>query len=164
MAVTWRRAESPLGDIVVIADDDWLLRLILPGSRERVPDGAAEGGPTVDRAARELGEWFDGRRTAFDVPLAPEGTAFQRRVWAQLVAVPHGKTASYRDVAEAIGQPAATRAVGAAVGRNPIPLIIPCHRIVGADGALVGYSGGGGIDTKRRLLELERGVLTLELG
>ena len=87
----------------------------------------------------------------------------QRRVWAALVGVPYGETASYGDIAAAIGQPTATRAVGAANGRNPIPLIIPCHRIIGTDGSLTGYSGGGGIETKRYLLDFERGVLTLEV-
>ena len=102
-------------------------------------------------------------RQHFDLPLAPVGTTFQRRVWAALVAVPYGETASYGDIAAAIGQPTATRAVGAANGRNPIPLIIPCHRIIGTDGSLTGYSGGGGIETKRYLLDFEQGVLTLEV-
>lgn len=161
--VTWRRAPSPLGDLIAVADDDWLTDLLLPGDNRSVPEGAAEGGPTVDRAARELDEWFARERERFDLPLAPRGTAFQRRVWAALVAVPYGRTASYRDIAAAIGQPTATRAVGAANGRNPIPLIIPCHRVIGADGALVGYSGGGGIETKRHLLDFEQGVLSLNV-
>lgn len=161
--ITWRSAPSPLGDLVAVADDDWLTDLILPGEARVVPEGAVEGGPTVDRAAAQLGAWFARERERFDLPLAPRGSAFQRRVWAALVAVPYGTTASYREIATAIGQPTATRAVGAANGRNPIPLIIPCHRVIGADGALVGYSGGGGIETKRTLLDFEQGVLSLNV-
>ena len=161
--ITFRRVPTPLGEVTVVADDDWLTELHLPGDRGVVPEGAVEGGPSVDRAAQQLGEWFAGEREHFDLPLAPNGTAFQRRVWAALVAVPYGETASYGDIAAAIGQPTATRAVGAANGRNPIPLIIPCHRIIGTDGSLTGYSGGGGIETKRYLLDFERGVLTLEV-
>jgi methylated-DNA-[protein]-cysteine S-methyltransferase len=161
--ITFRRVPTPLGEVTVVADDDWLTELHLPGDRGVVPDDATEGGPTVDRAAQQLGEWFAGEREHFDLPLAPAGTAFQRRVWAALVGVPYGETASYGDIAAAIGQPTATRAVGAANGRNPIPLIIPCHRIIGTDGSLTGYSGGGGIETKRYLLDFERGVLTLEV-
>ena len=161
--VTWRRAPSPLGDLLAIADDDWLTDLLLPGDAREPPADAVEGGPTVDRAAAQLAEWFAGTRERFDLPLAPRGTAFQRRVWAALVAVPYGETATYGDIAAAIDQPTATRAVGAANARNPIPLIIPCHRVVGADGALVGYSGGGGVPTKRYLLDLERGALTLDV-
>jgi len=161
--VTWRRLPTPLGEVTVIADDDWLTELHLPGDDGVVPADAVEGGPTVDRAAAQLAEWFTGDRRHFDLPLAPVGTAFQRRVWAALVAVPYGETATYGDIAAAIGQSTATRAVGAANARNPIPLIIPCHRVVGAGGALVGYSGGGGIPTKRYLLDLERGALTLDV-
>jgi len=161
--VTWRRVPTPLGELVVVAEDDWLTELHLPGDDGVVPVGAVEGGPTVDRAAAQLAEWFAGERKHFDLPLAPVGTAFQRRVWAALVAVPHGRTTTYGDIAAAIGQPAATRAVGAANGRNPIPLIIPCHRVIGSNGALVGYSGGGGVATKRYLLDVEQGVLTLDV-
>jgi methylated-DNA-[protein]-cysteine S-methyltransferase len=161
--LTFRRIETPLGVVTAVADDDWLTALHLPGDAFALPGDAVEGGPTVDRAAVQLAEWFAGEREHFDLPLAPAGTTFQRRVWAALVAVPYGETATYGDIAAAIGQPTATRAVGAANGRNPIPLIIPCHRVIGSDGSLTGYSGGGGIETKRHLLDLERGVLALEV-
>lgn len=161
--ITYRRAPSPLGELTVVADDDWLTELHLPGDAGVVPPDAVEGGPTVDRAAAQLAEWFAGDRRHFDLPLAPLGTAFQRRVWAALVSVPYGETATYGDIAAAIGQPTATRAVGAANGRNPIPLIIPCHRVIGSNGAMVGYSGGGGVATKRYLLDVEQGVLTLDV-
>ena len=157
----YRRIATPLGEVVAVEQDGELTALHLPGDRVALPDEAVEGGPVVDEAAAQLGEWLAGSRTTFDLPLAPRGTEFQRRVWAALVTVPFGETATYRDIAEAIGQPTATRAVGAANGRNPIPLIIPCHRVIGADGSLTGYSGGGGLDTKRRLLDFERGALTL---
>ena len=157
----WRRIASPLGELVVVADDDGVTAIHLPGDEVALPAGAVEGGAVADRAAAQLGEWFDGRRERFDLPLAPIGTDFQRRVWAALEDVPYGATATYGDIARAIGQPTATRAVGAANGRNPIPIVVPCHRVVGADGSLTGYSGGSGLTTKRWLLGFERGETTL---
>jgi methylated-DNA-[protein]-cysteine S-methyltransferase len=100
---------------------------------------------------------------SFDVPLAPAGTEFQQSVWTALCDIPFGATASYGDIAKSIGQPMATRAVGAANGRNPLPIIVPCHRVIGASGALTGYSGGGGLDTKQRLLDHESGDQTLSV-
>jgi methylated-DNA-[protein]-cysteine S-methyltransferase len=100
---------------------------------------------------------------SFDLPLAPQGTEFQQAVWRELCLVPFGATASYGDIAKAIGQQMATRAVGAANGRNPIPIIIPCHRVIGAGGGLVGYSGGGGVETKQRLLDHESGTLSFAI-
>ena len=100
---------------------------------------------------------------AFDVPLAPQGTEFQLTVWKALGDVPFGTTATYGDIARAIGQLTATRAVGAANGRNPIPIIVPCHRVIGASGELTGYSGGGGIETKRRLLDHESVTLSFAI-
>ena len=106
------------------------------------------------RAAAQLEEYFAGERTAFDLPLAPAGTDFQLEVWRALLDIPYGETRSYRQIAEAVGRPAACRAVGGANHRNPLSLVIPCHRVIGADGGLVGY--GGGLDRKRSLLLLER--------
>lgn len=151
-----RTIDSPLGAITVVADDDGLTALLLPGDERDAPS-APEGGAIADAAALQLGEWFAGERTAFDVVLSPQGTVFQRSVWSALVEVPFGETTSYGAIARAIGRPGASRAVGAANGRNPIPLIIPCHRIVAADGSLGGYSGAGGTALKRRLLDFERG-------
>ena len=106
-------------------------------------------------AATQLGEYFDGSRTDFDLEVRfINGTAFQQRVWRELLEIPYGETRTYADLAAAIGLPTATRAVGAANGRNPISIIVPCHRVLGSDGALTGY--GGGIERKRALLELER--------
>jgi len=104
----------------------------------------------------QLQEYFAGRRTRFDLPLAPRGTAFQQAVWAQLLRIPFGATASYGDIARAIGKPAAVRAVGGANHRNPLSIVIPCHRVIGADGSLTGY--GGEMHRKRALLALESRV------
>ena len=105
------------------------------------------------RVKRELKEYFAGKRQLFDITLEPEGTAFQHQVWQALVDIPYGETRSYGEIAEAIGNPKAVRAVGAANGANPIPIIVPCHRVIGSDGGLTGF--GGGLDAKRYLLDLE---------
>jgi methylated-DNA-[protein]-cysteine S-methyltransferase len=110
--------------------------------------------PLLRRAARELSEYFQGLRREFDLPLAPAGTPFQQKVWAALRDIPFGETRSYRQIAAAVGNPAACRAVGMANSRNPIAVIIPCHRVIGADGSLTGYAGG--LDKKRHLLALEQ--------
>ena len=115
--------------------------------------------PLIARAFRELNEYFAGIRTGFDLPLAPAGTPFQLRVWEALQRIPYGKTASYGEIAAAIGRPNASRAVGMANHRNPIPILIPCHRVIGADGSLTGY--GSGLDLKRKLLDLEDGIHAL---
>jgi methylated-DNA-[protein]-cysteine S-methyltransferase len=109
--------------------------------------------PAVNSTLRQLQAYFGGELMEFDVPLAPEGTAFQRTVWKALLEIPYGETCSYSDLARSIGNPAAVRAVGAANGRNPIGIIVPCHRVIGSSGKLVGY--GGGLPMKRMLLDLE---------
>ena len=116
------------------------------------PSDAAER-TLLDEAFRQLEAYLDGRLTVISLPVAPAGTPFQRRVWAVLQTIPYGETRSYGQVAAAVGNPKATRAVGMANNRNPIAIVIPCHRVIGADGTLVGY--GGGLELKRRLLELE---------
>ena len=125
---------------------------------ERLTGQAAREGtsPVIAEAARQLGDYFAGRRKRFDLPLKPIGTNFQRAVWRALQAIPHGETISYRQLAERIGHPRAMRAVGLANGANPLAVVIPCHRVIAADGSLGGF--GGGPDVKRRLLALE-GVL-----
>ena len=163
MALTYRTVSTPLGDITAVADDAGLTQVILAGDDGSVLAEATEGGPIVDVAAQQLAEYFAGERMAFDVPLAPQGTEFQMTVWKALGDVPFGTTATYGDIARAIGQLTATRAVGAANGRNPIPIIIPCHRVIGASGELTGYSGGGGIETKRRLLDHASGTLSFAI-
>ena len=114
----------------------------------------------LDELSRQLRAYFAGELRVFDLPLNPQGTAFQKRVWQHLCAIPFGVTQSYRQVADAIGTPDAVRAVGAANGANPIPIVIPCHRVIGTSGKLVGY--GGGLPLKKRLLELE-GAWTADL-
>ena len=110
--------------------------------------------PTLRKAAQELSEYFAGNRKEFDIPLNPKGTDFQKSVWNALCTIPYGKTMSYGQVAAQIGNPKASRAVGMANNKNPIPILIPCHRVIGANGKLVGY--GGGIWMKQKLLELEQ--------
>jgi len=125
-----------------------------------VEDAEASAGeipPCLQECVRQLEEYFQGQRRAFSLKLLPRGTEFQQRVWAQLLKVPYGSTASYRDIALALGDADAVRAVGSANGKNPISIIIPCHRIIGSDGKLIGY--GGGVWRKEWLLRHERGVL-----
>ena len=112
-----------------------------------------ESHPLIDRAARQIAEYFAGKRQVFDLPISYQGTDFQERVWGQLLKVPYGETASYQDIARGVGNPLAVRAVGAANGKNPISLIVPCHRIIGSNGTLVGY--GGGLWRKEWLLKHE---------
>ena len=149
---------SPVGPLTLVGEGDDLDRPVLRGRRERARR-ARTGCGTIAACARrstQLQEYFAGKRTRFDLPLAPRGTAFQKAVWAALLRIPFGETASYGDIARAIGKPAASRAVGGANHRNPIAIVIPCHRVIGADGSLTGY--GGGLDHKRLLLELESRV------
>ncbi len=144
--------EGPFGTLHLVADGDELVALSLPD--RPAPDGPPGKSAVLARTARQLDEYFAGKRREFDLPLAPEGTAFQQRVWRELLKIPYGETWSYGELARAIGRPAAARAVGAANGKNPIAIIVPCHRVIGADGSLTGY--GGGMPTKQWLLAHER--------
>ena len=127
-------------------------------------DAATDGDRAVlEQARRQLAEYFAGTRTTFDLPLAPEGTAFQRRVWERLRTVGYGETVSYGALAAALDAPNAARAVGTACGSNPLPLVVPCHRVIGAAGDLRGF-GLGGLEVKRRLLDLEAGGLSMPVG
>ena len=152
--------DSPLGPLTLVAADGALAGLYMNGRAPASADAAraADGADAavLDEAVRQLEEYFGGERHDFDLPLALEGTPFQRRVWDALLGIPYGQTVSYGQLADRIGQPTASRAVGLANGRNPVSIIVPCHRVVGANGSLTGY--GGGLDHKQRLLELERGV------
>lgn len=143
---------TPVGPLTLQADAKGLCRVDFG---QRAPLGPDEPEhPVLKQAVAQLEAYFRGERTAFDLPLAPVGTAFQGKVWDALQAIPYGEVRSYADIAAAIGSPQACRAVGMANNRNPISIIIPCHRVVGANGSLTGY--GGGLDTKIRLLELEQ--------
>ena len=143
--------DTPFGAMGLAEEDGAIRRLYLPNSP--TPRLMCHETPLLAEGRRQLTEYFSGTRRRFDLPLAPEGTAFQTQVWAALKDIPWGETRSYGQVAQAIGNPKASRAVGSANHRNPIPILIPCHRVIGADGSLVGY--GGGLDLKRALLSLE---------
>jgi methylated-DNA-[protein]-cysteine S-methyltransferase len=151
------RMQTPLGTMRLVSDGQALTGAYFSGQKYDVtpqPDWVEEDGLQVLADARtQLLEYFAGERIAFDLPLTPAGTAFQRRVWAALLEIRHGETCAYGDVAQALDERTAVRAVGAAVGRNPISVIIPCHRVLGSTGALTGYAGG--LDRKRALLALE---------
>ncbi|MDO8863375.1 methylated-DNA--[protein]-cysteine S-methyltransferase [Haliea sp. E1-2-M8] len=144
--------DSPLGPLQLVSDGSHLTAINFPGQYSGEQDSASPD--SVLRSARsQLGEYFAGRRQRFELPLAARGTAFQESVWQALAAIPWGEVRSYRDIAYAIGKPSAVRAVGAANGRNPLPIVVPCHRVIGADGSLTGF--GGGLPLKVKLLTLE---------
>lgn len=150
--------ESPIGPLTLVAQDGALAGLYMDKQRHLPPAdtfGEPDPGP-LRAAATQVEEYFAGRRTEFDLPLALGGTPFQRTVWEALREIPYGETVSYRELAERIGRPTAVRAVGLANGKNPISIVVPCHRVVGSGGDLTGY--GGGIARKRHLLEFERGA------
>lgn len=146
---------SPIGPLLLTSDGTALTRLHMAESNHPVkpgPDWVRDPAPFRD-VTQQLDEYFAGDRRAFDLPLALRGTPFQRRVWTALQEIPWGETASYADIARGVGSPKGMRAVGGANGRNPIAIIVPCHRVIAADGTLGGY--GGGLERKRFLLELE---------
>ena len=143
--------DSPIGELQLVGDGSSLTRLEM--SPRATPAGGQHDPDTFEEVEGQLRAYFAGELTEFDVPLAPSGSGFQLAVWAALLRIPYGETASYGEVADEVGRPDAVRAVGTTNGRNPIAVIIPCHRVIGADGSLVGY--GGGLPRKRRLLELE---------
>src|SRR4051794_40015926 len=150
------RVDSPVGRLTLVASDEGLRAVLF--AREAPPDGAvevrAEDDPVLAAAARPLGEWFAGARTTFDLSLDLGGAAaFRGRGWLALADIPSAPTRSYGEQARTLGVPRAARAVGAANGRNPLSIVLPCHRLVGADGALTGFSGG--LDVKRALLAHE---------
>ena len=149
---------SPLGELRLYAapdEHDELVGLYLP--EQAAPAGVRRRVDVLGRAAAQLAEYFAGQRRAFDLPLAPRGTGFQVLVWQALTRIPHGETRSYRELAGSLGRPSACRAVGAANGRNPISIIVPCHRLIASNGDLTGYAGG--LAAKRWLLEHERARL-----
>ncbi|WP_129336420.1 methylated-DNA--[protein]-cysteine S-methyltransferase [Cellulomonas endophytica] len=163
--------DSPVGPLTLVAGDEGptaghLVGVYMVDHRpapDRTRFGTRLAGPgtgsVLDEAARQLDAWFAGRRRDFDLPTAAAGTDFQREVWAGLAQIPYGTTWSYGRLATHIGRPAAVRAVGMANGRNPLSIVVPCHRVVGSDGSLTGYAGGPG--RKRHLLDLEAGRATL---
>jgi methylated-DNA-[protein]-cysteine S-methyltransferase len=146
--------DSPIGPLTLTERDGALVGLSF-GARGTGGDPS----PLLARAGEQLSEYFAGTRREFDLPIAPGGTDFQLACWRALAEIPYGETRSYGQQADRIGKPDRARAVGAANGANPIAIILPCHRVIGADGSLTGF--GGGLETKRRLLDLEAGILTL---
>jgi methylated-DNA-[protein]-cysteine S-methyltransferase len=157
--VTYCRNDSPLGGMLLVADGDALAGVYFD-NQKYLPDIAPHWRdvpttPVLRAARRELREYFAGARTRFELPLATRGTAFQRAVWRAIAAIAWGTTATYADIAAGAGRAGSARAAGAATGRNPWSIVVPCHRIVGSDGALTGYAGG--LERKRALLALERG-------
>ncbi|QSR17299.1 methylated-DNA--[protein]-cysteine S-methyltransferase [Novosphingobium sp. KA1] len=173
MSLHMSRMPSPVGELTLVASDAGLVAVLWENDDPRrvplhaprrvhlhathhvplheLPPGDAH--PVLEQARAQLADYFAGRRTVFDLPLDFRGTAFQQSVWQALLTIPYGETRSYRQIAEAIGRPGASRAVGAANGRNPISIIAPCHRVVGAGGALTGFAGG--LEAKAFLLKLE---------
>jgi len=147
---------SPVGKLKIVATNNALVRLNFTG--EEAPTKSSEGQPEIIKEAiLQLNEYFVGDRTVFELPLAPEGTDFQLEVWNLLKEIPYGATTTYSKLSHNLGNPKAVRAIGKANGQNPIPIIIPCHRVIGANDTLVGYAGG--IEIKRRLLQHEGALL-----
>lgn len=156
-----RTIDSPIGALLIAGDGDGLRFLLFSSGRDRAkpkPEWEPDRG-LLREPVRQLSAYFAGKLREFDLPVAPEGTAFQRTVWRQLQRIPYGETISYGELAGRIGNPKAVRAVGLANGSNPISIVIPCHRVIGSNGSLVGY--GGGLPIKQALLSLERGQRTL---
>ncbi len=148
--------DSPLGELLLVGDGDALHRVSMQEATPlRVDPTWERSDSTLAAPATQLAEYFAGERREFDVPLAETGTPFQRQVWEAVRAIGYGETATYSEIAASTGRATAVRAVGAANGRNPIPVIVPCHRVIGSGGSLTGY--GGGVERKRLLLELEAG-------
>lgn len=154
--VRWEVVDSPLGEFLLAGDGATLVEARLPGGWKRsdVPDAWVHRKGSLAPAVEQLAEYFEGTRRSFELAFAPRGTAFQLDVWNALTEIPYAATASYKDVAKAVGNERATRAVGLANNRNPIALFVPCHRVIGSNGSLTGY--GGGLEMKSWLLAHER--------
>ena len=159
MTATYHDLDTPIGTLRLVGGEDSIDRIDLPNRAAEPPDPVWERSngalpAALAEAKLQLEEYFAGDRREFDLPLAARGTEFQCRVWAELRRIPFGETISYGELATRIGKPTASRAVGAANGRNPLPVVVPCHRVIGSDGRLTGF--GGGLPTKQALLDLER--------
>ena len=155
---------SPVGRLRLASDGDALCLIEFESPRHPCRHGSdwqEREDAVLREARRQLDEYFEVRRRGFDLPLAPRGTGFQQQVWLALRDIPYGETISYAQLARRLDMPTATRAVGAANGRNPLPIVVPCHRVIGADGSLTGF--GGGLPTKRFLLQLEGAIETADL-
>jgi len=150
--IAFTYVDSPIGRLLLTSDGSALTGLYMESRKAQSTEGWVEdvNVPPLQETVRQLSDYFAGTRREFDLPLGLQGTAFQQRVWRELTDIPYGRTLSYGELAKRINQPSASRAVGLANGRNPISILVPCHRVIGADGSLTGY--GGGIERKRWLL------------
>lgn len=161
--LSFTHLDSPVGKLKLISSDEGLTAILWENDRPtRVRLGEMtedENHPHLRQAIAQLNEYFARRRTAFEIPLDPRGTPFQQQVWESLLEIPYGETRTYLDLARKLGNPNATRAVGAANGRNPISIIVPCHRVIGTSGSLTGFAGG--LAVKEQLLRLESSARTL---
>lgn len=145
--------ETKIGKLTLGSDENFITNIFFPANK--IPENMKEKETNViEQAINELNEYFEGKRKMFTIPLKPNGTEFQKNVWKALLNIPYGKTCSYKDIAEAIGSPKACRTVGSSNGKNPIPIIIPCHRVINSNGKLGGYSGG--LDVKTKLINIEK--------
>jgi len=160
-AVKFTQLDSPLGPLLLVADASGLRQVNFARNGWNAPanPGWREDASAFAQPIRQLRAYFAGELETFNIPLAPQGTPFQQKVWDELLNIPYGETISYGELAKRIGNPNASRAVGLANGSNPIPIIIPCHRVIGSNGKLTGY--GGGLPIKEKLLALERRQLRL---
>ncbi|SRR5258708_11374537 len=161
MAICYTQIPSPIGPLLLVGDDSGLCQLVFSENGRSAPPTPdwKQDAAALDEPVRQLHAYFAGELETFDLPLAPDGTQFQQRVWNELSKIPYGQTISYGELARRIGNPSASRAVGLANGSNPIPIVIPCHRVIGSNGKLTGY--GGGLPIKEKLLALERRQLRL---
>lgn len=164
MELAYKTIQSPVGELKLVASGKGLVAVLWQNDNpNRVRLGELvkqDSHPLLIEAERQLREYFEGKRKSFSLALDLRGTSFQRNVWEALLAIPFGQTRSYRDLAKRLGNPQATRAVGAANGRNPISIIVPCHRVIGSNGKLTGFAGG--LEVKARLLELEQGPRVID--
>jgi methylated-DNA-[protein]-cysteine S-methyltransferase len=159
--LSYTKIDSPIGPLLLVADDSGLRHIDFVNGRHlaKVEPSWKENAKPLAETVRQLNAYFSGKLEDFDLPLAPQGTTFQQAVWKSLCDIPYGETISYGELAKRIGNPNASRAVGLANGSNPIPIIIPCHRVIGSNGKLTGY--GGGLPIKEKLLALEQRQLKL---
>ena len=162
-AIYWHETDSPVGPLLLAAGAHGLKRVHFQAGRHplRAPSQWQRDAAPFTGALGQLGEYFAGKRRSFSVPLAPDGTSFQRSVWQALTAIPYGETISYAELARRVGHAGAARAAGLANGANPLPIFVPCHRVIGSDGSLTGF--GGGLAIKRALLELEGAACVTDL-
>ncbi len=154
--MNYQYLDSPVGRLRLVSNGERLIAIEFENLQTDAAEGEECTDPALKACGKQLREYFAGKRQEFDLPLSPTGTEFQKNVWRALKAIPYGELRSYRDIAESLQKPKAVRAVGAANGRNPLPIVVPCHRVIGSDGSLTGFAGG--LAAKRVLLRLEGAI------